>query len=135
MMKTTKPPGSKARLKSKPIKRPGAVSTSSAPAPQTTRAADAALSSGPAPSGGICLELVRPEAKSVFVAGTFNEWQPAKTPLKAASGGKWTGALCAQPGRHEYLFVVDGQWLPDPNAKEAVQNPYGGMNSVITIPA
>ena len=36
-------------------------------------------------------------------------------------------------GRYEYLFVVDGQWLPDPNARESVQNPYGGTNSVLTV--
>jgi hypothetical protein len=37
-------------------------------------------------------------------------------------------------GRHEYLFVVDGQWLPDPKAKESVQNPFGGRNSVLVVP-
>jgi hypothetical protein len=28
---------------------------------------------------------------------------------------------------------VDGQWLPDPNAKESVENPFGGRNSVLTV--
>jgi len=37
------------------------------------------------------------------------------------------------PGRYEYLFVVDGQWLPDPNAKESVANPFGGRNSVLRV--
>ena len=77
------------------------------------------------------LELVKPEAKSVFVAGSFNDWNPSQTPLSRTRDGKWVGELIGISGRHEYLFVVDGQWLPDPNAPESVQNPYGGRNSVL----
>jgi AMP-activated protein kinase-like protein len=79
------------------------------------------------------LELVKPEAQHVFVAGSFNGWNPAKTPLKRLNEGKWVGELTGISGRHEYLFVVDGQWLPDPNAKESVQNPFGGRNSVLVV--
>ena len=81
----------------------------------------------------VVLELVNPAAKQVFVAGSFNNWQPEQTPLMAVGNGRWTGGLIVGPGRHEYLFVVDGQWLPDPNARESVQNPFGGRNSVLTV--
>ena len=77
------------------------------------------------------LEFIRPDAKSVFVAGSFNDWNPAQTPLSRTRDGKWVGELTGISGRHEYLFVVDGQWLPDPKAPESVQNPYGGRNSVL----
>src|SRR5262245_56466215 len=83
----------------------------------------------------VLLELVRPGAKRVCVAGSFNEWQPDKTPLVLQGDGRWVGDLTIKPGRHEYLFVVDGQWVPDPNAKEAVQNPFGGTNSVLIVSA
>lgn len=79
----------------------------------------------------VSLELVNPSAKTVCVAGSFNEWRPEKMPLVLLGNGRWVGDLTVKPGRHEYLFVVDGQWLPDPNAKENVQNPYGGKNSVL----
>jgi 1,4-alpha-glucan branching enzyme len=79
------------------------------------------------------LELVKPEAKRVCVAGSFNNWKPENTPLSPAGNGRWVGGLSVAPGRYEYLFVVDGQWLPDPNAKEVVQNPYGGKNSVMIV--
>jgi 1,4-alpha-glucan branching enzyme len=79
------------------------------------------------------LELVKPEAKSVCVAGSFNEWNPVRTPLTKLTDGKWVGELSGISGRHEYLFVVDGQWLPDPNARESVQNPFGGRNSVLIV--
>lgn len=85
-------------------------------------------------SNRVSLELVKPDAKSVLVAGSFNEWQPEKSPLRPAGNGRWTSELTMNPGRYEYLFVVDGQWLADPNAKEAVQNPFGGTNSVLVVP-
>ena len=81
----------------------------------------------------VSLELIKPEAKTVCVAGSFNQWKPAATPLERVGDGRWAGALAVKPGRHEYLFVVDGQWLPDPNAKESVQNPFGGRNSVLVV--
>lgn len=81
----------------------------------------------------VSLELVKPGARHVFVAGSFNDWKPERNPLLQTSTGRWVGNLAVKPGRHEYLFVVDGQWLPDPNAKETVKNPFGGLNSVLTV--
>lgn len=83
----------------------------------------------------VSLELVRPGAKQVCVAGTFNEWKPERTPLVSRGDGHWVGDIAIKPGRYEYMFVVDGQWLPDPNATESVQNPYGGRNSVLVARA
>ena len=82
---------------------------------------------------GVALELVEPAARQVFVAGSFNGWKPETTPLVSLGNGRWKGDLRLGPGRHEYLFVVDGQWRPDPNARESVENPFGGRNSVITV--
>jgi hypothetical protein len=69
------------------------------------------------------------------VAGSFNDWTPEKAPLVPIGNGRWVGDLTVKPGRYEYLFVVDGQWLPDPNAKESVQNPFGGKNSILGVSA
>jgi 1,4-alpha-glucan branching enzyme len=86
-----------------------------------------------APRPRVVLEHVSPTAKQVFVAGSFNNWQPEQTPLVPAGDGRWAGDLKVGPGRHEYLFVVDGRWLPDPNAKESVENPFGGRKSVLAV--
>lgn len=87
----------------------------------------------PSKAGLVSFELVKPDAKRVCVAGTFNDWKPEAAPLAPAGNGRWAADLPVKPGRYEYLFVVDGQWLPDPNAKESVQNPFGGRNSVFGV--
>lgn len=87
----------------------------------------------PAEPANAVVKFLAPSAKQVFVAGTFNNWQSAAIPLKPAQGGEWRGELKLPPGRHEYLFVVDGKWLPDPAARDAVPNPFGGFNSIISI--
>ncbi len=81
----------------------------------------------------VCLEFEQPGAKNVCVAGSFNEWKPERAPLVQKGNGHWVGDLAVPPGRHEYLFVVDGRWVPDPKANESVQNPFGGRNSVLTV--
>src|SRR6266850_7451909 len=92
---------------------------------------EAAKTAAPQPT--ISLEFVKPGAKQVAVAGSFNDWKPERSPLVQIGNGRWVGDLAVKPGRHEYLFVVDGQWLPDPNAKESVANPFGGTNSVLIV--
>ncbi len=47
--------------------------------------------------------------------------------------GKWIKRLVLPPGRYEYRFVVDGQWLDDPAAKETVPNPLRGVNAVLVV--
>jgi 1,4-alpha-glucan branching enzyme len=83
--------------------------------------------------GRVSFALVKPDAKNVYVAGDFNDWKPERAPLVPTGNGRWVGDLTLKPGRHEYLFVVDGQWMPDPNAKESVQNPFGGRNSILGV--
>jgi 1,4-alpha-glucan branching enzyme len=104
--------------------------------PQTSAAQPVAAApvKPPAPrTNRVCLEFVQPGAREVLVAGSFNGWKPERTPLLHRGNGLWVGDLAVGAGRHEYLFVVDGQWLPDPNAKESVQNPFGGKNSVLVV--
>jgi 1,4-alpha-glucan branching enzyme len=67
------------------------------------------------------------------VAGSFNDWDAQRTPFKKGKDGSWTAKVALPPGRHEYRFVVDGQWFSDPNAKESASNPHGGDNSVIVV--
>ncbi len=80
------------------------------------------------------VEFSHPTATAVAIAGTFNEWRPGATPMVAMGEGRWLKELVLPPGRYEYLFVADGQWLTDPLAPATVANPFGGVNSVLTVP-
>jgi 1,4-alpha-glucan branching enzyme len=88
----------------------------------------------PSGSQSIRLELSRPQAREVFVAGSFNDWQTTATPLTPAGEGKWVVELALPPGRYEYRFIADGDWVDDPSAKEVVPNPHGGANALLVVP-
>jgi 1,4-alpha-glucan branching enzyme len=75
-------------------------------------------------------EFRSPAAASVFIAGAFNDWQPQVTPMIALGEGHWAKDLVLPVGDHEYRLIVDGQWIPDPQATAAAPNPFGGVNSV-----
>ena len=68
----------------------------------------------------------------VFIAGTFNNWNPTANPLKDnPDSGHFKAVLRVPPGTHEYKFVVNGVWIMDPKSTGWVQNAYGSLNSVL----
>lgn len=79
--------------------------------------------------------LTTPQAQEVFVAGSFNDWNPGATPLNYIGHDCWVKEISLPPGRYEYQFVVDGRWMQDRAAEETVDNPFGGLNSVVRVSA
>ncbi len=53
--------------------------------------------------------------------------------MRRTNNGKWEAKVALPPGRYEYKFVADGNWLADPKATENVFNEHGTLNSVVTI--
>ena len=51
----------------------------------------------------------------------------------ALGEGRWAKELALPPGTYEYCVVVDGDYLPDPSARENTPNPFGGVNSVLRV--
>lgn len=93
-------------------------------------------STGPSSGSRVCrFEFQHSEAIEVYIAGSFNDWHPCATPMDAVGRGRWVKELTLPPGRHEYRFVVNGEWVDDPNAKEIVPNPHGGANAVLNVPS
>jgi len=78
-------------------------------------------------------EFTSPTAKTVCIAGTFNQWQPEAKTLHSSGAGNWWKETSLAPGTYEYCLVVDGQWICDPRARESVPNPFGGRNSILTV--
>lgn len=88
---------------------------------------------GRQPAPEVCLDFTHPTAVAVCVAGTFNDWRPEATPMVSMGDGRWMKQLVLAPGSYEYCLVVDGEWMPDPLAKETLPNPFGGVNSVLRV--
>jgi 1,4-alpha-glucan branching enzyme len=78
-------------------------------------------------------EFTHPTAKTVCLAGTFNDWQPEAKTLHSTGAGIWWKETNLAPGTYEYCLVVDGKWMPDPLARESVANPFGGRNSILHV--
>lgn len=84
-----------------------------------------------------------PEAQEVSIGGTFNGWDPSKTPMSKSADGTWRATLRLPTGSHEYKFVVDGKWVCEPGVDESdptligspdyVPNIYGSMNRKLDV--
>jgi 1,4-alpha-glucan branching enzyme len=77
--------------------------------------------------------LHKPEAKGVSVCGDFNGWSPSATPMKGNNNGHWETTVALAPGRYQYKFLVDGEWLLDPAAQKKAPADYGSLNSVVEV--
>ena len=66
----------------------------------------------------------------VQLAGTFNDWNPADM---VKNDNVWTVTLEEVPiGKHQFKFVVDGQWVHDVD-QHHVQNEMGSFNNEIEV--
>ena len=90
-------------------------------------------------------------ARAVSVAFFFNQWSaelpPPERPeegapqdkdhlmvralvgLREMKPGLWRCETPLSPGWHEYLFLVDGAWVMDPDAPEICADYSGGFNA------
>ncbi len=79
------------------------------------------------------------DANAVFLAGTFNDWQPDATLMLKDADGNWKANLDLPPGRHEFKFVADGQWCCKPGCQvsgtcpDCVENAFGTMNRFVDV--
>ncbi len=81
----------------------------------------------------ITFEVEASPDSEVFVAGSFNDWDPGKKKLrfKKSAGIHSITMLLDRGKQFEYKYVVDGDWCVDPNNDEVVSNGLGSMNSVL----
>jgi 1,4-alpha-glucan branching enzyme len=89
----------------------------------------------PAPAGdaGAVFTYADPAAKSVSLAGEFNDWSATANPMQKDPSGVWTATVPLKPGKYQYKLVVDGNWKPDPSSPGGADDGFGGRNSVKTV--
>ncbi len=74
-----------------------------------------------------------PNAKEVILAGSFNDWREQDFKMKKSSEGIWTYSFPLSGGKHHYKFIVDGNWIVDPNNTVQEYDNDGHINSVVMV--
>lgn len=75
-----------------------------------------------------------PGARKVYVAGEFNNWRlDGDASLERDEEGVWRRRLALPPGRYQYKYYVDGQWVVDPENPLRIVTENGIVNSLIKV--
>jgi chromosome partitioning protein len=78
-----------------------------------------------------CLEA--PQAQSVYVTGSFNDWSLDESCRMKEANGRWEVNVTLKPGVYKYQFIVDGKWREDPVNPWQERNSFGDVNSLIEV--
>ncbi len=71
-----------------------------------------------------------PNAKTVSISGSFNNWFDPGYSMKKVNG-IWEYPIYLSPGKYYYKFIVDGEWIIDPDNKLFEDNEFHTYNSFI----
>ena len=77
--------------------------------------------------------LDAPEARSVYVTGSFNDWSLDEKCRMRLEWGHWLVDFNLRPGVHKYQFIVDGRWREDPANPRQERNSFGDINSLVEV--
>ena len=83
--------------------------------------------SSPAAGKDVVFTCSAHDAQSVFLAGSFNDWDPKATPMEREKHGDWIATVTLEPGAYEYKFVVEDRWCCDPSVDDAA---YAAVDAV-----
>jgi len=73
------------------------------------------------------------QARTVCIAGDFNNWSPDTHCLQELNG-RWSIRLMLPLGTHRYAFIIDGRrWIADPKAVFNENDGFGRINSLTVI--
>jgi 1,4-alpha-glucan branching enzyme len=84
---------------------------------------------------GVRFALVDSNARTVAVAGPFNQWSTTAHPLtRDGATGLWTVVVPLPPGEHHFAFVIDGDhWIVPPAADTYVDDGFGSRDGVVFV--
>lgn len=87
-----------------------------------------------APAKRVIFQVAASPKSEVFLAGTFNQWDPRRHQMKdTRDTGKYSITLMLAKGSYEYKFVINGNWVVDPECQNWVRNSLGTLNSVAQV--
>jgi len=80
----------------------------------------------------VVFELETEPGSRIFVAGTFNDWNPTSHPLTPnPTSGRYYATLTLPSGWYGYRFIVNGVWQSDP--KSPGKMTATGTNSFVVV--
>ncbi|MEW6555958.1 MAG: glycogen-binding domain-containing protein [Elusimicrobiota bacterium] len=82
---------------------------------------------------GVVFQYKDDTAQKVFVAGTFNNWDGRQGIMTKNADGVWESILKVKPGRYNYKFKADGNWVIDPQNPVSADDGKGGRVSVLIV--
>lgn len=72
------------------------------------------------------------QAKEVILTGSFNGWDEHEITMDRTNDG-WELKADLNPGTYEYKFIVDGEWMHDPDNPRKKRNEYLTFNSIMEV--
>jgi len=113
-----------------------ATPDSAAPAPAAAPARPTKRGPNLTPDGVVF--NFKPEGKpaKIFLAGTFNKWNPSDASYLMKNDGPdgmWSITVKLAPGTYQYKFVADGQWFKDPSSPGSAPDGFGGQNGQFDV--
>lgn len=82
---------------------------------------------------GVRFTLEAPGAKEVRLAGSFDNWSLRGRRMTSADGRIWEATVPLPPGRHAYVFLLDGRPVRPPHAALYEADAFGGENGVLVL--
>jgi 1,4-alpha-glucan branching enzyme len=84
---------------------------------------------------GVRFRIMDGDARSVAVAGSFNEWSASSHQLaREGTSSVWALVVALPPGEHVFMFVIDGsRWVSPPLADDFVDDGFGSRNGVVVV--
>jgi Glycogen recognition site of AMP-activated protein kinase len=70
------------------------------------------------------------EASIVTLAGSFNNWNQSQL-VCGRESDEWLCRVDLEPGHYTYKFIVDGNWVLDPDNPNTAQDDAGNTNNVL----
>lgn len=70
------------------------------------------------------------DASIVALAGDFNDWHQSQV-VCGKEGDDWICRIDLEPGHHAYKFIVDGNWVLDPENPKTAVDDAGNTNNIL----
>jgi len=74
-----------------------------------------------------------PRASEVVIAGSWTDWQNAAEPMTKTDKGWEYTKVFSHDDELKYKFISDGNWTPDINAPDSIDDGFGGKNGLVEV--